>query len=247
MPRIEYNYAYTSRVNPPDPQSRLLPLTLSMVWAGLQRKVTHAHEFVPVILSCRVLSDSSVLDTKAGVIQRIVEREVTFRKGTVGREKPESDESDAGSEEEVTGKKGWKSEGGTPREGTPLVLNSPDITSPVPGMGRGAFPVLKAVAAAAVNKIKEDKVADEEQDGEEEVAGEEKGRTVRERCVLHTPCRVDFFQPDGTKVANYVSEGPDGELYMTYVFQWIVETDETGRVPLSLKEKYHAVSQPALL
>jgi len=187
-----------------------------------------------------------VLDTKAGVIQRVVEREVTFRKGTVGREKPESDDSGAGSEEEVTGKKGWKSEGGTPREGTPLVLNSPDITSPVPGMGRGAFPVLKAAAAAVVNKIREDKAVDEEQHGEEERAEEEKGRTVRERCVLHAPCRVDFFQPDGTKVANYVSEGPDGELYMTYVFQWIVEVDETGRVPLSLKERYHAVSHPAL-
>jgi hypothetical protein len=31
---------------------------------------------------------------------------------------------------------------------------------------------------------------------------------------------VIFEQPDGSTVSNVISEGAEGELYMTYVFEW---------------------------
>jgi hypothetical protein len=31
---------------------------------------------------------------------------------------------------------------------------------------------------------------------------------------------VTFVQPDGSSISNVVSEGADGELYMTYTFEW---------------------------
>ncbi|KAK4199468.1 hypothetical protein QBC40DRAFT_349368 [Triangularia verruculosa] len=52
-------------------------------------------------------------------------------------------------------------------------------------------------------------------------SGGERGE-VREVCTLFPPHRVDFVQDDGTKVWNYVSQGPgrEGEdLYLTYVFE----------------------------
>lgn len=45
-------------------------------------------------------------------------------------------------------------------------------------------------------------------------------RKVREQTIAYEDCRVDFFQPDGSKVSNIVSEGAEGELYLTYVFEW---------------------------
>ena len=45
-------------------------------------------------------------------------------------------------------------------------------------------------------------------------------RTVREVCVHMEPSRVDFKQEDGSTVSNIVSRGPEGELLMTYSFEW---------------------------
>jgi len=45
-------------------------------------------------------------------------------------------------------------------------------------------------------------------------------RKVRELVTAYEDCRVDFLQPDGSKVSNIVSEGADGELYLSYVFEW---------------------------
>jgi hypothetical protein len=67
--------------------------------------------------------------------------------------------------------------------------------------------------------------------------------TVTEVCKLFAPCRVDFEQEDGTTIGNYVSEGADGELYMTYVFQWRAEGVEEGsEQATALKERYRKVS-----
>ncbi len=69
------------------------------------------------------------------------------------------------------------------------------------------------------------------------------GGRVVEVCKLYAPCRIDFEQEDGTRVGNYVSEGPDGELYMTYVFQWKVDGVATGSVEAGeLAAKYKKVS-----
>ncbi|KAK3290917.1 uncharacterized protein B0H64DRAFT_331599 [Chaetomium fimeti] len=61
-----------------------------------------------------------------------------------------------------------------------------------------------------------------------EGAGPKGGGTIREVCRLYAPCRIDFVQEDGTTVGNYVSLGPEGELMMTYVFEWRVEGVEEG-------------------
>lgn len=45
-------------------------------------------------------------------------------------------------------------------------------------------------------------------------------RKVRETVTAYEPSRVLFAQPDGSVVNNIVSEGADGELYMTYTFEW---------------------------
>lgn len=61
-----------------------------------------------------------------------------------------------------------------------------------------------------------------------EGAGPKGGGTVKEVCRLYEPCRIEFGQEDGTTVGNYVSVGPEGELMMTYVFEWRVEGVEGG-------------------
>lgn len=53
-----------------------------------------------------------------------------------------------------------------------------------------------------------------------EVVFREDQRRVRETVTAYEPSRVVFVQPDGSTINNVVSEGADGELYMTYVFEW---------------------------
>ncbi|KAI0184053.1 hypothetical protein EV127DRAFT_486492 [Xylaria flabelliformis] len=43
---------------------------------------------------------------------------------------------------------------------------------------------------------------------------------VKEVCVHYAPCRVAFQQEDGSTVTNIISKRPDGELLMSYVFEW---------------------------
>lgn len=45
-------------------------------------------------------------------------------------------------------------------------------------------------------------------------------RRVRETVTAYKPSRVVFVQPDGTAITNVVSEAADGELYLTYTFEW---------------------------
>ena len=69
------------------------------------------------------------------------------------------------------------------------------------------------------------------------------GGRVIEVCRLYAPCRIDFEQEDGTTIRNYLAEGPEGELYMTYVFQWKVDGVVTGSTEaLELRAKYQKVS-----
>ena len=53
-----------------------------------------------------------------------------------------------------------------------------------------------------------------------EVLFRESQRRVKEVVTAFEPCRVEFEQPDGSRVSNVVSEGADGELYLTYIFEW---------------------------
>ena len=53
-----------------------------------------------------------------------------------------------------------------------------------------------------------------------EVLFRESQKKVKEVVTAFEPCRVEFEQPDGSRVSNVISEGADGDLYMTYIFEW---------------------------
>lgn len=53
-----------------------------------------------------------------------------------------------------------------------------------------------------------------------EVLFRETQKIVQETVTTFKPTRVDFEQPNGSKISNVISEGAGGELYMTYIFEW---------------------------
>jgi hypothetical protein len=53
-----------------------------------------------------------------------------------------------------------------------------------------------------------------------EVTFRETQKTVQETVTAFEACRVEFAQPDGSRVSNVISQGADGELFMTYIFEW---------------------------
>jgi hypothetical protein len=71
---VKLHFAHTSPINPPGATPVLTP---AQVWAGLQRKIRFAQEFVPIIESCTVLSDEN----------GVVTREVVFKPGAAPKEK----------------------------------------------------------------------------------------------------------------------------------------------------------------
>ena len=66
---VNINLSYTSRINP---AGATPVLTRPQIWAGLERKIRFAQEFVPVIESCTVLEESA---------DGVVTRDVVFKKG----------------------------------------------------------------------------------------------------------------------------------------------------------------------
>lgn len=143
---VTFNIAYTAPVNP---AGATPALGVQQVWAGLQRKVRRAQDFVPIIEECAVLSEET--DGRTGNLK--VVREVRFKAG------------------------------------------------------------FEPAAAAG-------------------------GALVRETCVHFAPRRVDFEQPDGSTIANIVSDGPDGELLMTYAFEWrYPDVKEGSEEAKALEEK----------
>lgn len=65
---VNIHVAYSQAINPP---SATPVLTRSQIWKGLQRKVRSATEFVPVIVSCKVVSEEG----------NVVTRDVGFKEG----------------------------------------------------------------------------------------------------------------------------------------------------------------------
>lgn len=53
-----------------------------------------------------------------------------------------------------------------------------------------------------------------------EVLFRETQKTVRETVTAYEKCRTEFEQPDGSKISNVISDGADGQLYLTYIFEW---------------------------
>ena len=78
-----------------------------------------------------------------------------------------------------------------------------------------------------------------------EVLFRESQKKVKETVTAFPDCRVEFLQPDGSKVSNVISEGADGELYMTYIFEWRhpgVSEEELA----ALREKERRMSRSAV-
>jgi hypothetical protein len=71
---VKLHLAYTGPINP---AGATPVLTQKQVWAGLQRKIRFAQEFVPVIQDCKVLSDE----------HGVVTRDVIFKPGVGPKEK----------------------------------------------------------------------------------------------------------------------------------------------------------------
>ncbi|PGH15379.1 hypothetical protein AJ80_05563 [Polytolypa hystricis UAMH7299] len=78
-----------------------------------------------------------------------------------------------------------------------------------------------------------------------EVIFRENQRKVQETVTAYEDIRVDFVQPDGSLISNVVSEDADGELYLTYIFEWRhpgVSKEEL----LALREKEKKTSKLAV-
>ncbi|KAI1774821.1 DUF1857-domain-containing protein [Hypoxylon cercidicola] len=149
---VTFNLAYTAPINPAGASPTL---TVPQIWAGLQRKVRRAQDFVPIIEACDVLSEET--DERTGNLK--VVRDVRFKKGF-----------------------------------------EPSV-----------------------------------------------GTLVRETCVHFAPRRVDFEQPDGSTIANIVSDGPDGALLMTYAFEWrYPDVEEGGEEARALEEKSWKTAKTAV-
>lgn len=134
------NYiAFTAPINPPGASPQL---TADQVWVILQRKVSHAEEFVGAIVNTEIVSESKNVHGLPVTV-----RVVTFREGD---------------------------------------------------------------------------------------------RRVVEECTFLYPTTVEFRQPEGSKVLNIVSKGAEGELYLTYTFEWVhpeVASDESALAEKRGKEE----------
>jgi hypothetical protein len=75
---------------------------------------------------------------------------------------------------------------------------------------------------------------------------QETNEPVREVCVHFAPSRVDFNQDDGSTISNIVSRGPDGELLMTYAFEWRQDHIQEGSdEQTETRERYFGVRSRA--
>ncbi|KAI1177329.1 hypothetical protein F4777DRAFT_596731 [Nemania sp. FL0916] len=70
---------------------------------------------------------------------------------------------------------------------------------------------------------------------------------VNETCVHYKPCRVVFQQEDGSTITNVISKDPDGELMMSYVFEWRhPDMDEGSEEAAQLEEKHLEMAKLAV-
>ncbi len=65
-------------------------------------------------------------------------------------------------------------------------------------------------------------------------------RLLTPRLVVHyAPCRVTFQQEDGSSVMNVISTRPDGELLLSYIFEWRHPDVSAGTEKASQLEAAH--------
>lgn len=59
--------------------------------------------------------------------------------------------------------------------------------------------------------------------------------------------QVDFHQENGSTISNVISEGSEGDLNMTYVFEWLHPQTEAGSAEAGqLHAKYKAIAKMAV-
>ncbi|KAL2115243.1 hypothetical protein VTJ04DRAFT_10906 [Mycothermus thermophilus] len=96
---------------------------------------------------------------------------------------------------------------------------------------------------------------DGDQDGPEEVITRRvtfhpdsapKKKTVVEVCKLYPPRRVDFVQEDGTVIQNFVGDGPEGEMFLTYAFEWRVPGVAEGEDKKRVEEGFWRTAKMAV-
>lgn len=71
-------------------------------------------------------------------------------------------------------------------------------------------------------------------------------KKAREYCVFYPYMKVEFMQRDGTKVINTVSDGADGQLYMTYQFEWLYPDGADEAKRNELFDRYMVVARTAV-
>lgn len=71
----------------------------------------------------------------------------------------------------------------------------------------------------------------------------ETNNPVKEVCVHMPPSRVDFQQEDGSTISNIVSKGTEGDLFMTYSFEWRhPKIEEGSQEQTDMRAKYEKAS-----
>ena len=45
-------------------------------------------------------------------------------------------------------------------------------------------------------------------------------RKVKQTIIAYEDTKIDFIEENGSRIHNVISEGENGELYMTYSFEW---------------------------
>jgi hypothetical protein len=81
-----------------------------------------------------------------------------------------------------------------------------------------------------------------------EIVFREGNRKVKETCIGFEPMKVEFHQPDGSKVQNVISQGAGEEgvdLYMTYTFEWLHPECQGENAQKELAEKRQKESKIA--
>lgn len=78
-----------------------------------------------------------------------------------------------------------------------------------------------------------------------EVLFREGQKKTKETVTAFEKCRVEFEQPDGSRISNVVSDGAGGELFMTYIFEWR-HPGVSGEELKTLLEKEKKMSQMAV-
>ncbi|KAK2472349.1 hypothetical protein H9L39_16229 [Fusarium oxysporum f. sp. albedinis] len=70
---------------------------------------------------------------------------------------------------------------------------------------------------------------------------------VKEVVYEFAPTRVDFYQPDGSKIFNIVSVDQGGNLILTFAFEWWhPQVEAESEEAKQLREKYFKMAKGAV-